>query len=409
MNVEPLQIQRMTKILAMETWLILALFARMFLLILGFKEIASALFMLIHVLALLIGVKYVVHVFAKGLKRERFAPLVIFAIMALYIGAVYLVNRLRPVSLEELPVTLLIVCLLIAALDGSIIYQTVFKFYFKCSIVASVVLTFAAFIPDFYKEGSLLLYTANENQAGIIYMCMFMNMMVYLQLKKRFSLSYFLVILVSLGTFIGCCMTHSRTSIACCVLVVLVYLVFKHKSKPFSSIIIILIMTMFVCLPFLVVYVLPRLGININAITTGRDGIWLKVISESFASPFKANFTDPIFPYSVTYGQQINAHNVLLELTWRYSMPIGVFFIIFMFLIISKTNKLVGRNRFSMMLFATLIICLVHMCFEASLISGALDFSLYIVLPLVMGYNFELKSENKRRKNKMVLKEDSDE
>ena len=204
-------------------------------------------------------------------------------------------------------------------------------------------------------------------------------------------------------------MTHSRTSIACCVLVVLVYLVFKHKSKPFSSIIIILIMTMFVCLPFLVVYVLPRLGININAITTGRDGIWLKVISESFASPFKANFTDPIFPYSVTYGQQINAHNVLLELTWRYSMPIGVFFIIFMFLIISKTNKLVGRNRFSMMLFATLIICLVHMCFEASLISGALDFSLYIVLPLVMGYNFELKSENKRRKNKMVLKEDSDE
>lgn len=409
MNVEPLKLQKITKTFAMETWLILALFTRMFLLIFGLTGVASALFIIIHIMALLIGVKYVVHMFAKGLKRERFAPLIIFAVMTLYIGTVYLVNRLRPVSLDELPVTLLIVCLLIAALDGSTVLKTVFKLYFHCSAAMSVVLIFAAFVPAFYKEGSLLLYTANENQAGIIYMCMFMNMMVYLQLKKRFGLSYFMVILIAIGTFAGCCMTHSRTSILCCVLVVFIYLIFKRKNKPFSSFMIILIMAVFVLLPFIVVYVLPKFNVDINAITTGRDDIWGKVISDSMLNPFKANFTDPIFPNSVTYGQEINAHNVLLELTWRYSIPIGIFFIIFMYLIISKTNKLVGRNRFSIMLFATLATCLIHMCFEASLISGALDFSLYIVLPLVMGYNLELKSETKKVNKKVIQRVNNDE
>lgn len=395
MNVEPSKMRKIADVLGIETWLILALFMRMFLLILGFRPIASALFIIIHVLALLTGVKYVIHMFTAKRKNESIPLLIVFAIMVVYIGALYLINRLRPVSLEELPVTLLIVCLLVAASDGCVVSKTIFKLYFKFSMIASIVLIFSAMIPSFYKDGSLILYTANENQAGVIYMCMFMNMLVYLQMKKRFGISYFMVLFIAIGVFAGCFMTQSRTSIICCVLAVLVYLVFKRKTKPFSGFLIMLIMVLFVFLPVILAYAFPKLDADITVITTGRNTIWEKVISTALANPFNANFTDPILPESVTYGQVINAHNVLLELIWRYSIPVGIFFIIFMYMIISKANKMVGRNKLSIMLFAVFATCLVHMCFEATLISGALDFSLYVVLPLVMGFNLEWKKGNK--------------
>ncbi len=396
MNPEPLGMRKITDVLRIETWLILALFVRMFLLIFGFKQIAAALFIIIHVLALMLGIKYVIRMFANKQKNENIPMLIIFVVMTVYIGALYLINRLTPMSLEELPVTLLIVCLLVAASDGCAVSKTIFKLYFKFSMIASIVLIISAMIPAFYKEGSLILYTANENQAGVIYMCMFMNMLVYLQMKKRFSISYFMVLFIAIGVFLGCVMTQSRTSIICCVLTVLVYSIFKRKTKPFSAFVIMVIMAIFVFFPFITANILPRAGIDISVITSGRNNIWETVINSAFANPFNANFTVPILSESILYGQAINAHNVLLELIWRYSLPVGLFFIIFMHMMLSKTNKLVGRNRLSIMLFATFAICLVHMCFEASLISGALDFSLYIVLPLVMGFNLEWNKGNKK-------------
>ncbi len=410
MNVEPLKLQKMTKTLAVETWLIIALFLRVLLLVFRLNQAASVVFIVTHVLALLVGVKYVINMFANKLHKDRFTPFIIFAVMTAYIGIIYLVNRLRPVSLEELPVTLLIVCLHIAALDGSAVSKTVFKLYFRCSAFTSVVLIAAMLVPSFYKSGTLRLYTSNENQAGLLYLCMFLNMILYLQLKKRFSVSYFMVLLVAAGTFVGCCMTRSRTSILCCVLAVLVYLIFKRKSKPFSDAAIWILVASIVLLPLLVVYVLPRVGIDLSVIISGRDEIWAKVLTTTFESPFTANFTDDIFPETITYGQEINGHNVLVELIWRYSLPVGVFFVIFVYLILSKINTLVGRNRFSIMLFAGFTTCLLHMCFEASLISGALDFSLYIILPLAMGFNLELKRENQsvKRKAPPILRDDDE-
>lgn len=395
MNVEPSKMRKIADVFGIETWLILALFVRMFLLIFGLRQVASILFIIIHFLALLTGVKYVIRMLTNKRKNESVSLLVIFAVMVVYIGAIYLINRLRPVSLEELPVTLLIVCLLIAASDGALVSKKILNFYFKLSMIASIVLIFSAMIPKFYKEGSLILYTANENQAGVIYMCMFMNMLVYWQMKKRFSISYFMVLFITVGVFVGCCMTQSRTSIICCLLAVLVYLIFKRKTKPFSAFILMIIMALFVLLPIIAVYALPGLNIDISEITTGRDDIWGKVMSAALANPFEANFTDQILPNSITYGQFINAHNVLLELIWRYSLPVGVFFIVFLCMITSKANKMVGRDRPSTMMFVTFATCLVHMCFEATLISGSLDFSLYIVLPLVMSFNLELKKTKK--------------
>ncbi len=393
-NSESLKMQKLTSVFGIEIMLIFTLFARLFLLVFGLKQLASVLFIIIHVLALLVGVKYVIHVLTNKQKKKAKTTIIVFMIMVIYIGAIYIINRSRPVSLEELPVTLSIVCLLAATLGGTTVSYRILKIYLRFSMVASILLILAAMIPSFYKNGSLLLYTANENQAGVIYMCLFMNMLVYWQMKKRFSVSYFAILFIAIGVFVGCCMTNSRTSIICCILTLLLWFVFKRKTKPFSSFTVMIIIALFVILPAVIVYVMPVLNIDVSEVFTGRPSIWEKVITESFANPLRANFTDPIFSDSITYGHEINAHNVVLELVWRYSLPIGFFFILFIYMLISKTNKIVGRDKASFMLFATTISALVHMCFEATLISGALDFSLYIILPLVMGANLEVKREN---------------
>lgn len=376
-----------------ENLLIITLFARLLVLLTGDKTTASFIFMAAHALAMLLALKFVYNMIKDKLSLKKAVPLFIFATLLFYLVILYIANNMRPSSLDDLPVTLLVVCFLISSSDGSkASYQTL-QLYFKVASVASAALIVALLFPHFYNSGVLILYTTNPNQAAIIYMAMFMNMLTYVVSKKRSTVVRILITMLCIGLFIGCCLTESRTSIACCIIAVIVYLLCKKVKKPPSSVLARVVIVSYALFPIIVEFAFSALGLDVSELLTGRDGIWEKVISSTIRNPLDAHFTESIISEGSYYVENLSAHNVFLELVWKYSLPTGILFAIFIYMIFDKTSAFLSKGKVPTMLFATFVACLLHMCFEATLISGALDFSLYIVLPLVLGLKVDFEEK----------------
>jgi hypothetical protein len=118
-----------------------------------------------------------------------------------------------------------------------------------------------------------------------------------------------------------------------------------------------------------------------NALFTGREVIWPYVLEVVFDHPLSMRVDEVVLDH---YGGDLGAHNAWLDIAWKYSLPVAVLFLIAIFnmgkWIVKKSN-----TPNSSVLISCFICGLIHMSFETSIISGALDYTLYFFIALLGG------------------------
>ena len=94
------------------------------------------------------------------------------------------------------------------------------------------------------------------------------------------------------------------------------------------------------------------------------------------------------------YSGELNAHNVWIEIGWNFSLEVSVIFVIaLLYMSHHLLVSLVGKER-SAVIAATLVAGIIYMTFEASLIVGALDYSLYFLISTFAGVALLDEKEN---------------
>ena len=116
-------------------------------------------------------------------------------------------------------------------------------------------------------------------------------------------------------------------------------------------------------------------------------------IIHSIYSLLKGSF-GKFAPYVPSVG---TSKNTMLDIAWDFSLPTAVFFLIGL---ISTGRMLLNENkekRLSCVPFACFVAGLLHMTMEASLITGALDYTLYFLLAIFCGKALlDSKTEDKK-------------
>ena len=346
--------------------------------ILGFSSIASVMFKLLYVCAFLtLGVCFLDNVKDGKITPKNFMLLIATA----SVGVVFFVLFFKYPEKLESSATFLITLPLLLCLDTFGITRKESRLYYMLIVPIAISLIVSIFIGSNYKSGVLELYTDNGNQSGLLYMSIFMGIFVYQFLNK---ISIFMVIL-EIGLLYGCWLTKSRTAFLACIIMVLIavflYLLPKMKKAVLIFAFLVMILT-----PFLVGPLSEVLDGNIeimgSSIFTGRENIWPDLISKIFSSgssPFVFRVNDIAVD---KYGKDLGAHNVILDLAWKYTVPVALVFLASLWAVGKHATEYFNDRR-SAVLVACMIAAMIHMTMEAAIISGALDYTLYFILNLL--------------------------
>ena len=347
--------------------------------LLGFSSVASIMFKLLYVVAFLTLVVCFWDKIKCGTINSTNSMLLLVTLCVAFIFFVLLMKF--PSKLES-AATLLITWPLLLCLSVFKITRKEAKLYYICLIPVAVILIASIFFNSGYENGELLLYTNNSNQSGLLYMSVFMGIFVYQFLNKI----NFLMVFLEIGLLYGCWLTQSRTAfLACLLLVVLsVILYFLPKlKKP----VLIFGFLMMVAAPFLIGTMSNILDSDLTimgtSIFTGREKIWPTMLGNIFSSinaPFTFN-VDKI-AYQHASGRDVGAHHVMLDIAWKYSVPMAVVFLASL-VSVGRSSFEYFKNKKSSVVVACMVAALLHMTMEAVVIGGALDYSLYFILNIL--------------------------
>ena len=347
--------------------------------ILGFSSIASTIFKVLYVL---VFVFLAIAILQKIQIRQTLGSFLFFLIFLLfYAWLVVNLFFLYRQYLEPSITFLLALPLLFCNRAVTLSKKDALVFFYCLSAVATLLVIFA-FIPSAYKNGMLMLYTSNENQSGLLYMSIFLGIYTFLFIAKRKNVFLWAL---ALGLLYGAFKTGSRASFTACVLCnvlsVLLFLLPRWKKA-----VLIVFMTLFLILPFAVTLLVEQLGVDFefmgSSAWTGREEIWPHVIETVSEDPFSMRLGQSV---AHNYSTELGAHNALLDVAWKFSLPIAVIFFIGLFAMGRLLHKVNAENRCSGVLLSCFAAGLLHMAMEASLITGALDYTLYFLLAMFCG------------------------
>ena len=268
------------------------------------------------------------------------------------------------------------------------------KRYYKWVTIVSVLLVLSIIVPGNYSAGKLVLYAVNSNESGTIYMSLFINLFAGVIMYKRKPSNNFLMILLLIGVFYGCWCTGSRSAIIACLVCLVLTLVFRAKPK-YLPWILTAAFILAIAFPIISSSFADLLGQDFEilgeTVFTGRDIIWGNVLEELRETPLKMHFGEKVptkgFAY---YGKGLNSHNSILEIMWRYSVPIGIVFLIMFYMLIRRLIAVVDAKKYAPIM-AGFCAAIVHMSLEASLFVSALDYTLYFILPLFIAVSLSKK------------------
>ncbi len=347
--------------------------ARHVLQILGFSTIASFLFKLLYVAVFVFLCDILVRAIIRSKETKEARRFLLFFSLV-FACLIYLCIRLFlhfPSHLEA-SVTFLLALPLLACFDMVKLSKKDARLFFYLMLVIAVILAVAVFIKSSYRDGLLLLYAPNPNTSGLLYMSVFLALYSFLFLNKKHILGW----LVLAALLYGCWQTESRAAFIACIACILLSFL-SHKNIKIGKIFVIAALVVFVLLPLLAPALLTKiLG---EGILTGREIIWPHLLGQVLDDPFTMKI-DRI-AYADVLGNDLGAHNVWLDIAWKYSLPIAIVFL-FVFLFSCKSiYRKTSSHRYAIIA-AVFVSGLIHMSFEASLIAGALDYTLYFLLTL---------------------------
>ncbi len=359
--------------------------------LLGFSSIASTLFKFLYVFVFLFLAYCILQ--KLQLKQTSFSFLLFLAFLLLFIWIALKLLLVYRSQLESSITFLLAFPLLFSSRAIRPVSKDAKVFFYLLTAVAALLVVFA-FIPSSYRDGMLLLYTQNENQSGLLYMSVFLGIFSFLCIEKKKNVFWWVL---SIGLLYGAFRTGSRTAFSACILCMglclLLFLLPRWKKAVFS-----VAMLLFAILPFIVTWLVEKLGVDFtfmgSSAWTGREKIWPTVVETVLNEPFSMKIGQTI---AHSLSEELGAHNTMLDIAWDFSLPTAVFFLIGL---ISTGRMLLNENkekRLSCVPFACFIAGLLHMTMEASLITGALDYTLYFLLAIFCGKALlDSKTEDKK-------------
>ena len=121
-----------------------------------------------------------------------------------------------------------------------------------------------------------------------------------------------------------------------------------------------------------------------ETIDTGRNIIWRNVTSDIFHNIWDSHLGEDVSTVGMAYyGEGLGSHNVFLDISWKYTIIASVLFFIIIFLIINRLYRdLSGQAQKCMLI--TWFAILLHMTFESSLFVGAIDYTMCLIMPLLL-------------------------
>ena len=371
--------------------LVMLLCGRHTLQLLGFSSIASIMFKMLYIVAFLTLVVCFWDKIKCGTINSTNSMLLL---VTLCVAFIFFVLLLKFPSKLEASATLLITLPLLLCLSVFKITRKEAKLYYICLIPIAIILVASIFFGSGYENGVLVLYTGNSNQSGLLYMSVFMGIFIYQFLNKI----NFLMVFLEIGVLYGCWLTQSRTAFFACLFLVALSVLLYFVPKLRKPVLILVFVAMIVA-PFLIDVMTRFLDKDLvimgTSIFTGREKIWptiLKNIFSSINSPFTFNVDKMAYPNE--FGKELGAHHVMLDIAWKYSVPVAV---VFLAALVS-----VGRSAFayfedkkSSVVVACMVAALLHMTMEASIIGGALDYSLYFILNILCALSMLHPKEEK--------------
>lgn len=294
--------------------------------------------------------------------------------------------------------TFLIVLLLVLSRKRILLSEGVIKLYFRFMAIVGIALCLALLFPRFYQDGVLLLYTGNPNQSGMLYMCVFINVFIYRFWGKRSFLSAAFFDIELLLLLFGCACTNSRSALITCLLCMFLGGLFVFKRS-------IVKLVLGLCWVFFVLFPLAYLGLaslmngNVQIfgklLFSGRETVWRIYLQEILFHPFAMHVGETINMSDLLYQASFNTHNAWLHVAWEYSLLAGILFLVALLILMLKMSRKMRFCKEQRLITACFCAGLFHMTFEASLIVGALDFTLLYLMPVLLGANYE-KPDKKR-------------
>ncbi len=266
------------------------------------------------------------------------------------------------------------------------------------NFLTSVILAFGMLLGSNYLGSNLIYRYASTNQAGIITMLVAIQLALqFLVYKKRQNrLVCILTAVMFLLMTVACYLTRSRACLITVILFLFVLIVFGTKKKAVRVISIVLL-AVAVLFPLIWVAFFELMGENTDLmlfgkpIFSGRETIWINIIDSVFELPFNLHISE-LIEGSVT---DHSAHNAFWELIWSYSIWFVAVYFGFICSKVTDSYKSV-KGKITLAFFVALIVLFLHMCFETTMISGAVNFTIkaFLVIPIMRGVADDVEFES---------------
>lgn len=349
------------------------------LLFLGNCKLASLLFSMYFLLFLSLAI------FSFGERKIYFLHFVV--ILSLFFIVLFLRGKVLVYREDVIVFALSLFALPTVCYDKKNFYasKTLYSIYV---LLTSILLVAGAFRSSNYVSGELVYYTANANQSGIIVLCYFVNMFYICSddgMKCIWQKLLYNGVLVGLAYAIV--RTKSRTVIIAMMIMVLHSVVTRIVRKPLKGVVYAFLFVSLL-LPFFINLISRWLGADFlllgESVLTGREVVWKNAADILLSRPFVTHIGSAVPIDSIAYyGQGLGCHNAFLEISWRYSFVVtGMLFACLLLTIrkIFKETSVATQRKIVPILLASLW----HMSFESSLLVGAFDYTLLMLIPVLM-------------------------
>lgn len=368
-------------------YIIFLLLSRYLFLLFYINVISTIIFAIVHIL-MVIFIFYKMFVLRK-LSVSKISLFFFVYLLILFAGCILIFNYSPGWEKNNTTITFILTLLLLAYCAETTFPIKIFNIYSFMIILVSVFFGLSILIPNNYNSNNeLVLFTNNPNQCSLLYTSFFFGLFLTKVYAPENKYKKIFLNVLMLFMIVGTWLTKSRTSTITCLLSLLFYfLINKKMIKPKT---ILYSMFLFLILfPFIYITIGNLIDNDIQflgkPLLSGRNILWKNIIYILFENPLSTHFTEwvPTTGFSY-YGSGLNSHNTLLEIGWNYSMISMLFFLIVLFIFFKQIEK----NCFKINNFASLAILssiMFYMSFEASIFTGALDFTLCFILPVLIG------------------------
>ena len=355
--------------------------------LMGVSDLASLLFKVLYALVFV----FLLSVFVKSVSQhKKMTGFLLFIVDLLALAALSVVLIFSYRRYFESAITFLLAFPMLFCSNSICIHHKDARLYFRALTLVAIVLAVLPFGSSGYKQGVLMLYTGNGNQCGLLYMSVFLGIYIY-QFINKSNLFFWLL---QAGLLYGCWQTESRTAFIACIMCVGLSLMLVRFPR-WTNCTFLVFMVGFIVLPLLVTTLMEWFGRDLNfmgaSVWTGREEIWPRALEKVREAPFRINLGRVL---AENYDVELGAHNVWLDVAWRFSLPIAILFLISLYHTGKRFVTAVNIDRRAVALVACFGAGLLHMSLEAAIISGALDYTLYFLLAVFCGMALTKRKED---------------